>query len=67
MHKEKKKRRRRRKKKKPVAAAIHNFIIRRQRGRGAKRADRCPVNSVETPAEMEAVCHCREIGHRSAV
>lgn len=58
MHKEKKKG----KEKKPIAAAIHNFIIRRQRGRGAKRADRCPVNSTETPAEMEAVFHCREIG-----
>lgn len=67
MHKEKKKGEEEGKKKKPVAAAIHNFIIRRQRGRGAKRADRCPVNSVETPAEMEAVCHCREIGHWSAV
>lgn len=59
MHKKKKKK----KEKKPIAAAIHNFIIRRQRGQGAKRADRCPVNSVETPAEMEAVFHCREIGH----
>lgn len=64
MYKEKtKKKKKKKKKKKPIAAAIHSFIIRRQRGRGAKRADRCPVNSVETPAEMEAVCHCREIGH----
>lgn len=63
MHKEKKKKKKKKgEKKKPVAAAMHNFIIRRQRGRGAKRADRCPVNSVQTPAEMEAACHCREIG-----
>lgn len=63
MHKEKKKKKDEEGKKKPIAVAIHNFIIRRQRERGAKRADRCPVNSVETPAETEAVFRGREIGH----